>query len=128
MSPSTRLGTGETRVVNVRSEPCDVYIGRDCGIAASRLLHVPPEIVRRIRGLYRIDQSPFGNPFRLGIDGDRDEVISRYRAWMKMQPDLLARLPELRGKRLGCWCAPKPCHGDVLVELVNALPDTGASP
>ena len=44
---------------------------------------------------------------------------------MKVQyptrPDLLARLGELRGKRLACWCAPKSCHGDVLAELAERL-------
>jgi hypothetical protein len=68
----------------------------------------------------RIDRrSKWGNPFVIGRDGDRAEVIEKYRAWIKTQPDLLAALPELRGKRLGCWCAPQPCHGDVLTELAS---------
>ncbi len=61
----------------------------------------------------------WGNPFRIGVDGTRSEVIEKYRKWLLEQPDLLADIEELRGKRLGCWCAPKPCHGDVLVELLN---------
>lgn len=81
-----------TRVVNLRRERCDVRICRP---------------------------GRWGNPFRIGRDGARDEVIAKYEAWLRSRPDLLARLPELAGKRLGCWCAPLPCHGDVLVRLVR---------
>lgn len=35
-------------------------------------------------------------------------------------PELLALVPELRGRALACWCAPEPCHGDVLAELADA--------
>ena len=66
-----------------------------------------------------------GNRFQIGKHGsraEREEVIARYRAWLAGQPELLAALPELRGKDLVCWCAPQPCHGDVLLELVAALP------
>jgi hypothetical protein len=62
----------------------------------------------------------WGNPFVVGKDGDRAEVIARYEAWLMKQPHLLAGLHELRGKVLGCWCAPRPCHGDVLARLANA--------
>lgn len=65
--------------------------------------------------------SKWGNPFAIGRDGTREEVIEKYRAWLLGQPELLAALPELKGKVLGCWCAPQACHGDVLVELANAL-------
>lgn len=63
--------------------------------------------------------APWGNPFLLGQDGNRDEVIAKYRAWLQHQPHLLCRLPELKGKVLGCFCAPLPCHADVLAELAN---------
>jgi hypothetical protein len=46
-------------------------------------------------------------------------VIRKYREYLLSNPDLLDRLPELEGKTLGCWCAPKPCHGDVLVEILS---------
>lgn len=62
----------------------------------------------------------WGNPFVIGLDGTRREVVERYRAYLMNSPDLLASLPELEGKTLGCWCAPLPCHGDVLAELANA--------
>jgi hypothetical protein len=75
----------------------------------------------------------WGNPFKLGysLPCDATLAITKYRAWLFSQEDLLARLPELQGKVLGCWCKdpdkPKkhnaPCHGDVLAELANASPD-----
>lgn len=89
-----------TRVVNVRTEQCDIYIGRP--------MPRRPSLV----------PSGFGNPFVVGRDGTREEVIARYREWIQAQPVLLARLEELRGKRLGCWCKPQACHGDVLVEML----------
>ena len=61
--------------------------------------------------------SPWGNPFVIGRDGTRAEVVAKYRDWILSQPELLAQLPTLRGRTLGCWCAPQACHGDVLVEL-----------
>lgn len=66
--------------------------------------------------------SKWGNPFVIGRDGTRDDVIARYEAWLLEQPELLAALPELAGKTLGCWCAPRACHGDVLARLANAQP------
>ncbi len=62
----------------------------------------------------------WGNPFVLGTDGTRSEVIAKYRDYLLTNKPLMAALPELRGKTLGCWCAPRPCHGDVLQELANA--------
>jgi hypothetical protein len=47
-------------------------------------------------------------------------VIERYERWLLEQPELLAAFGELRGKVLGCWCAPQACHGDVLVRLSDA--------
>jgi Domain of unknown function (DUF4326) len=66
--------------------------------------------------------SKWGNPFVIGRDGTREEVIARYEAWLLQQPELVAALPELAGKTLGCWCAPRACHGDVLARLANAQP------
>lgn len=89
-----------TRVVNKYKEPYDVYIGRG---------------------------SPWGNPFTHLIGGtsatwlvgSREEAISRFAVWIQMQPELLARLPELKGKTLGCFCKPKACHGDILARLAD---------
>lgn len=91
------------RVVNLRHVELGdaVYVGR----ASPR------------RGLA---ESAFGNPFKIGPDGTRAEVIEKYRSWLLGSQELLLRLPELRGRRLACWCKPLPCHGDVLAELVDA--------
>jgi hypothetical protein len=87
-------------VVHCKRQKFDVYIGRP---------------------------SKWGNPFS-HKDGTlaefrvatRDEAVDAYAEWIKGQPDLLAALPELKGKTLGCWCKPQRCHGDVLEALANA--------
>lgn len=81
------------KVVHCKRENYDVYIGRG---------------------------GKWGNPFVIGKDGDRKEVIRKYKEWLLTQPHLLASLHELKGKTLGCWCAPKACHGDVLLEMANS--------
>lgn len=72
----------------------------------------------------RIDRrTKWRNPFFIGKDGSRREVIDKYRKYFLGRVDLLRDLEELRGMRLGCWCAPLPCHGDVLVEFImNGVP------
>lgn len=79
-----------------RGQRCDTYIGRG---------------------------SPFGNPFMIGQDGDRDEVIRKYRIHFqqKLQLDkkFKGQVEDLRGKTLGCHCAPLACHGDVIVEYLD---------
>jgi hypothetical protein len=60
--------------------------------------------------------SKWGNKFIIGRHGTRDEEFEQYRAWIMQRLELL---PELRGKDVICWCAPDPCHGDVLLELAN---------
>ncbi len=85
------------RVVHCQKEPYDVYIGRP---------------------------SKWGNPFSIGKDGNRKQVIEKFRRWIYTSNDakeLRKQLPELEGKVLGCWCAPKSCHGDVYVEILNNL-------
>ncbi|WP_442237842.1 DUF4326 domain-containing protein [Rhodopseudomonas pseudopalustris] len=63
--------------------------------------------------------SKWGNPFVIGRDGSRAEVVAKYRAWIVTQPALMNALEELRGRDLVCWCAPLACHGDVLIDLAN---------
>jgi len=82
-----------SKVVHCKKESYDVYIGRP---------------------------GPFGNPFEIGKDGNREEVVTQYAEWVLTQPELLATIKtKLKGKTLGCWCAPQLCHGDILVELTN---------
>jgi Domain of unknown function (DUF4326) len=64
--------------------------------------------------------SKWGNRFRIGADGDRATVIARHAAWLRDRHDLLRALDELRGRDLVCFCAPQPCHGDLLLRLANA--------
>ena len=88
-------------VVNIRNSDYDCYCGRG-GI--------------------------WGNPFFIGKDGTREEVIAKHREWIKTQPGLLALIPTLKGKRLGCYCRPLTCHCDTLAELANALPEAPPAP
>lgn len=86
-------------VVHWQKAPFDVYIGRP---------------------------SRWGNPFshvtprREFRVASRAEAIDRFEQWLLSQPDLVARVKrELRGKVLGCWCAPLRCHGEVLYRIAN---------
>lgn len=82
-----------------------------------------PLVVNKHRGkrfdVYVGRPSKWGNPFLLGQDGDRETVIRKYRGWLTTRPELMRALPELKGKVLGCYCAPLPCHADVLAEMAN---------
>lgn len=80
--------------VNIKNQKCDVYVGR-------------PSI--------------WGNPYVIGTHGTRKEVIRMYRQHILSTPHLLQQIPTLKGKTLGCHCAPKACHADVLSELANAI-------
>ncbi len=73
-----------------------------------------------VRTVYIGRPSKWGNPYKSGVDGTRSEVIARYKQYVLNTPELLDSIHELEGKKLACWCHPKSCHGDVLVELVNA--------
>ena len=90
----------------IKVQDCDVYIGRGMK-----------------RGGWDLKQSPLHNPFSVNAYG-RDSAIRKYRRHLLRSPQLLALLPALRGKRLGCWCAPEACHGDVIVELLSKMTDS----
>jgi len=85
------------------------------------LLDADPDAIRVDR------RSKWGNPFTIGRDGSRREVIRKHREWLAANPDLLAQLPELRGKNLACHCYPEPCHAETLIEWANN-PDLIPSP
>jgi hypothetical protein len=65
--------------------------------------------------------SKFGNPFFIGKDGTREEVIAKYRALIlsDKSPVSMEEIKALKGKVLACHCAPLACHGDVLAEIAN---------
>jgi hypothetical protein len=69
--------------------------------------------------------SKWGNPFEIGRDGTREEVIAKFAEQLGPNGRACARR-ELAGKVLGCWCAPKACHGDVLAEVANSQSDAEA--
>ena len=82
---------------------------------------IPPAAVyigRAVRG-YRLPKSKWANPFSIKREADRETAIASYERWLRSQPVLMDALPELRGCDLICWCAPLPCHGDVLLRLAN---------
>lgn len=62
----------------------------------------------------------WGNPFLIGRDGNRDEVIEKFTTYILLSP-LLDNILELAGKDLVCWCAPEACHADVLLRLANDI-------
>jgi hypothetical protein len=65
--------------------------------------------------------SKWGNPFKVPQDGTRQEVIHKYTEYLLEREDLLEALPELENKFLECFCAPLPCHGDILIDLANPI-------
>lgn len=83
-----------SHVVHCKKNRYDVYIGRP---------------------------SKWGNPFVVGKDGTREEIVEKYHQWILTQSKLLRDLWELKGKNPGCWCSLLACHGDVLCKLVEKL-------
>ena len=75
----------------------------------------------RTPGVYIGRPSMWGNPFAIGRDGSRADVIAKYEAWLDTQPQLISRLHLLSGRNLICFCAPLACHGDVLLRRSNQL-------
>jgi hypothetical protein len=91
----------KTRVVHMKKEPYDVYIGRG---------------------------SKWGNPFShkegtlaQWVVKNRGEAIEKYEEYLLHNEELQASLTELKGKTLGCWCKPQTCHGDVLAKYADAI-------
>lgn len=67
----------------------------------------------------RLPASKWANPYVIGKDGTREEVLALYRAYITDNAELMAALPELLNKTLVCWCAPEACHCDILKELAE---------
>ena len=83
------------RVLNKKTDDCSgaVYVGRP---------------------------SKWGNPFVIGRDGTREEVIEKYKLHLTLDDDLMSSVKkELKGRNLACWCSPLPCHADVLIHIAN---------
>ena len=88
------------RDLDGRIPPGAVYIGRGKGGAPTK----------------------WGNLFTMNGESDRARVINNYREWLLLQPDLMEEArQELGGRDLVCFCAPKACHGDILIAVANGL-------
>lgn len=90
-----------TRVVNMKNEPFDVYIGRGSKWGC-------PFTIIKNRPTLAIE-----------IVDSKEEALSKYKEYVLSRPDLMDSLNELEGKVLGCFCKPEMCHGDVLLELLS---------
>lgn len=66
----------------------------------------------------------FGNPFS---NKSRLENIEDFKVYfynrLEKDPEFKRRVVELKGKTLGCFCSPRPCHGDVIAEYLNRESD-----
>jgi hypothetical protein len=88
----------------------NIYIGR-AGVVFINGIRFPKE------------DSLFANKFKIGKDGTREEVIKKYKDWIKAKiltvQTFRNELLSLKDKTLGCWCKPESCHGDVLIQLIE---------
>ena len=87
--------------------------------------NLPPDAIYIGRPVARLGlKSTFGNPYVIGPDGDRQDVIKKYEHYIKQavkDPAWREAVAALAGKDLYCYCAPLPCHGDILLKLANEL-------
>jgi hypothetical protein len=95
-----------TRTINLYKEKYDIYIGR----YSSKL---------------KLSESIFHNPYHIGKDGDRFEVIEKYKKYfyerLVSDHSFYLAVRSLKGKTLGCYCKPQPCHGDIIAEYLNDI-------
>lgn len=84
------------RVVHCKKERFDVYIGRP---------------------------SKWGNPFVIGRDGTREEVLEKYETWARNNSLIMNCIKDLsQDAVLGCWCKPNyDCHGDIIIKIWKEL-------
>lgn len=94
-----------TSIINIRTKkPYDVYCGRESIY-------------------YKLEESPFCNPFRIGQHGTREEVIEKFKNYfykrLAEDADFNYKVWQLKGKVLGCWCKPQPCHCDIIIDFLD---------
>src|SRR6266536_651714 len=98
-----RESTMQTVVVNIYKEQFDAYIGR----------------------AGRGEDGYFGNPSRMGNGISRDEAVKSFQKYfaerIEKDSEFKRRVLALKGKRLGCFCKPKACHGDVIADWLNKM-------
>jgi hypothetical protein len=95
------------KIVNIKIHKCDIFVGRNRDISRFH----------------------WGNPFIIGKDGDRQEVVARFKMWFlglahqDIEPErrawMVRNLFRLKGRTLGCFCKPLDCHGDILLKEAN---------
>ena len=61
--------------------------------------------------------SPYGNPYVVGIHGERGECCDLFEKNILPTLDVSA----LRGKDLVCHCKPRRCHGDAIFAKANGI-------
>lgn len=87
-----------TEIVNIKNSTYDIYIGRG---------------------------SIYGNPYKIGIDGSRDDVCYKHLLYLKNNLSngkfKYKDLKLLENKKLGCYCYPKKCHGDNYKMLLDEM-------
>ena len=98
----------QTKVINIKDAPKDWRISPKYAY------------IGRWNRFYGLGRSKFYNPIKLEHEDDRTQIIEAYRNYLLNNTNLLAQIEELRGKVLVCYCAPKMCHGNVLIELLNS--------
>lgn len=93
----------DTKVINLYKESYDIYIGR----------------------AGKGKDGYFGNPFKLLPTESRGATIERYKQYfynrLETDPEFKQKVLQLKGKTLGCFCKPNPCHRDVIAEYLNSL-------
>lgn len=117
-------GTGEeiiyydSKLTNAKHIECRVCAGSG---------EIKPKVLnRKVCGIpngavYIGRGSKWGNPFKIGRDGNRDEVIRKYIDWFLEDPTKIeAAKNELADRNLVCYCAPDRCHGDFLLKIANS--------
>ena len=92
-----------TVVVNIKKEHFDVYIGR----------------------AGRGEDGYLSNPFRIGQGTSREDAVKRFHGYfadrIERDSEFKRRVLALKGKKLGCFCKPKACHGDVIADWLNKM-------
>src|SRR3989338_10387795 len=104
----------------IEADPVNhVYIGRPGVVFVDGKRFPPPS---------HTSSKLFGNPFKINKNGSRAKVISDYRRYalerMKSDQEYRSAVLALKGKILGCWCAPLACHGDVLKEIAETMKES----
>jgi hypothetical protein len=119
-----------TTVINLKKGPNGHSLIREYG---PRLEHRPKELVyvgREMKGVraggWNLSASALNNPYTVKALGSNEAAVAAYCRHLLQEPGMLSRVPLLRGSVLACWCAPEPCHADVLAVLAEA--DRGEYP